>query len=109
MEDTYLDFIDRSFEITESFNSTCRNCDVKNVFRYDGNNGFICTGIVRHPRKTVPFDVIRICITSDDKEYIDCNDYTPDEALTVVELLTATTKAWLLENQTYSKFRSTPP
>lgn len=90
-------------EDREEFYSTCRNCNIKSVTNFNGNNGYICSGHVKYPGKDTYFDVIRLCISH--PEFYNQHNLAPDEALEIVKVLTESVNDWMYKSIAYKKFR----
>lgn len=95
------DFISQIIEQHDGFHQSCNNCD--KIYGKVFNNGYICSGIVRHPKKLLPFDIIRICDGNERGGY--WSDYTPDEALLTSEMLTSAVRKWMVNTEPYRNFR----
>jgi hypothetical protein len=79
----------------------CWNC--QQTYKCTWLSGdFECSGVVKSPIVT-SFDVIRLCkCTGED---IKIQDMSPDEALTVIALLSDSVNAWLHNSKHYQEFR----
>ena len=84
---------------------SCYNC--QRVREYGYKVGFFCSGIVEKTTNGNPhFDVIRVCTnTSHDPDTTTVEDFSPDEALAMADVLTSTVWKWMYESKKYQEFR----
>ena len=103
--DGNIDYIYDLFDRIESRHWSCKNC--LKIIKHDYlDDDFYCSGIVKRPSKSRPFDIIRECkVDFDSNGYVDQLDQTPDEALNKSRVLMCTVSHWLETNDKYIKFR----
>lgn len=68
------------------------------------NNNKICSGIVKNVNPELPYDVLRVCISQ--YSNIEPYDYTPDEALSLITVLSHSLGDWVNGTKAYQKFRT---
>jgi len=81
----------------------CNNCELSYCVEYTEGNK-ICSGIVKQVNPDIPYDVIRLCIKT--SEGLQPYDYTPDEAHSIISVLSHSVGDWLNTTKAYQKFRS---
>jgi len=81
----------------------CNNCEQSFCMHYSNNNK-ICSGIIKQVNPDIPYDVIRLCIeTTNDS--MQPYDYTPDEAHSIITVLSHSVGDWMANTKAYQKFR----
>ena len=82
----------------------CNNCKLSYCMNYAKENK-ICSGVVKQVLVEMPFDVIRLCINTT-SEGLQVYDYTPDEILSIVSVLSHSINDWICNTKSYQKFRN---
>lgn len=81
---------------------SCNNCKQSFCIDYISKNK-ICSGIVKVVNIELSYGNIRLCIKN--SEYIETYDYTPDEAMSIMSVLSQSIGDWLSNTKAYKKFR----
>lgn len=102
--DGNIDYIYDLFDRVESMHWSCKNCS-KNFLNEWLNGGFFCSGVVKRPSKAKPFDTVRVCTSKKGVFKDDITDYSPDEAMTMIEIMSYSVNEWLKGTKEYIKFR----
>ncbi len=80
----------------------CNNCELGFCIHYSNKNK-ICSGVVKRINPDVPYDVIRLCIET--SEGMQPYDYTPDEANSIISVLSHSMGDWMANTKAYQRFR----
>lgn len=103
--DGNIDYIYDLFDRVESMHWSCKNC-TKVMRREYGEGDFYCSGVIKRPLSSRPFDIIRECkVCYDSDGFIEQLDQAPDEVLSKITVLGAAVTCWLEANEKYIKFR----
>lgn len=102
--DGTIDYIYDLFDRIESMRWSCKNCNFAQRQDYQDID-FTCSGVVKRPSKTRPYDVIRFCQKSlDSGDFVEQIDMTPDEALHQIKVLSSAVSHWIENNDKYIAF-----
>jgi len=82
---------------------SCANCYLSYCMEYRNKNK-ICSGVVKNPNPDVPYDVIRLCIKQSGVP-LQIYDYTPDEAQSMISVLSQSMADWMQSTDAYQIFR----
>lgn len=98
-----IDDILQSLINKKTYHFGCDNCEMGFCMNYSLGDR-ICSGVVTKPLPEKPYDVIRLCII--DSNETQPYDFTPDEANSIVTVLTHSIGDWLTNTKPYLKFRN---